>query len=89
MSKNAIFDFNRDSDFALFNERNTYYYTMNHYDEHPLEIALAWLVCGMMFSVYFLVKLGAADALSNDNHVSESLELIRNQEHSFYDHSKE
>jgi len=87
--KNGIFDFNRDSDFSLFDERNTYYCTMNHNDEHPLVIAMAWFICGAMFSIYILVKLGAVDALSNDNHVSESLELIHNQERSFYDHSKE
>ena len=89
MSKNGIFDFNRDSDFALFNERNTYCYLMNQHDEHPLVTAMAWLVCGVMFSMYILVKLGAGDALTNDYHVSEHLELIRRQESSFYDHSKE
>ena len=62
---------------------------MSHNDEHPLAIALAWFLAGVMFAIYILVNLGAVDALSNDNHVSESLELIRKQEHSFYDHSKE
>jgi hypothetical protein len=62
---------------------------MSHNDEHPLVIAMAWTLSGVMFAIYILVKLGAVDALSNDNHVSGSLELIQNKEHSFYDHSKE
>jgi len=61
--------------FPSFSECNTYCHTMNHEDEHPLVVALAWTLTGATFAVYVLVRLGAVDAMIDDNHLSERLEL--------------
>ena len=37
-----------------------------HDEEHPLVVALAWLLAGAVFGVFLLVKLGAADATLPD-----------------------
>ena len=31
-------------------------------DEHPLEIAIAWMLAGFICGIYILVKLGAGKA---------------------------
>lgn len=48
---------------------------MSHDDEHPLVVAMAWALSGAMFAIYILVKMGVVDAMIDDNHVSEKLEL--------------
>jgi len=48
---------------------------MNHSDEHPLVVAMAWALAGAMFTIYVLIKMGAAGAMTSNNHVSETIEL--------------
>ena len=59
---------------------------MSHQEEHPLVIALAWTLSGLMFSIYLLVKMGAMSAVTSDNHVSETLMLSDPYEYSLDDH---
>jgi ABC-type long-subunit fatty acid transport system fused permease/ATPase subunit len=68
--------------FPSFFNCNTYYHTMSHDDEHPLVVALAWSLSGVMFAVYILVKIGAIDAMTSDDHVSERLELYDQADYS-------
>jgi formate hydrogenlyase subunit 4 len=73
--------------FIFLKECNTYYYTMSHQEEHPLVVALAWTLSGIMFSIYLLVKMGAAGSIAGNNHVSETLMLNDPYESILDDHS--
>ena len=40
-------------------------------EENPIEVAIAALVSGLVFSIFFLVKIGAVDHFLSDNNTSD------------------
>ena len=36
-------------------------------DSHPLEVALVWTLAGVLFSLYFFIKLAPKGSLSNQD----------------------